>query len=307
MLKQLSIVAIAALTFSGTAYAAGDEAHIEDHDFSFEGPFGAFDQNQLQRGLKVYTEVCSACHGLQYVPIRTLADAGGPHMPADQVRQYAKDFPVLDADANHHLYEPETGELRALKDTDHFPANTMQSAPDLSLMAKKRAGFHGPQGSGLNQLFKGMGGPEYIYSLLTGYHETPECAPEGFPGTYNAAFGPGGYPEECKIFEEVETTDADGETVIEKVEVGRKVPGSWIGMTQPLAGEDVTFDDETKATLEQEAEDVAAFLMWAAEPKMMARKQAGLTGIIFLTVLSVLLYLTNKRLWAPLKGKNRKA
>ena len=43
--------------------------------------------------------------------------------------------------------------------------------------------------------------------------------------------------------------------------------------------------------------------MWTAEPKMMARKHAGLTGVIFLTILSVLLYLTNKRIWAPVKGK----
>ena len=63
------------------------------------------------------------------------------------------------------------------------------------------------------------------------------------------------------------------------------------------------YDDGTLASVEQEAEDVAAFLTWAAEPKMMARKNAGLTGVIFLTVLSVLLYLVNKRLWKPIKGK----
>ena len=74
-------------------------------------------------------------------------------------------------------------------------------------------------------------------------------------------------------------------------------------MAQPLWGEDVEFDDGHSNELHHEAEDVAAFLMWAAEPKMMARKQAGLAGVIFLTVLSVLLYLTNKRLWAPIKGK----
>jgi ubiquinol-cytochrome c reductase cytochrome c1 subunit len=74
-------------------------------------------------------------------------------------------------------------------------------------------------------------------------------------------------------------------------------------MGQPLWGDDVEYDDGTEATLEQQAEDVAAFLMWTAEPKMMARKHAGLTGVIFLTILSVLLYLTNKRIWAPIKGK----
>tara|TARA_Y100001933_G_scaffold87085_1_gene88271 strand:- start:1448 stop:2293 length:846 start_codon:yes stop_codon:yes gene_type:complete len=278
MFRTTGIAALTALSLSaGGAFAAGAEGHIEDIAFSFEGPFGKFDQVQLQRGLKVYTQVCAACHGLQYVPLRTLGDEGGPHLPRDQVFAYAEQFEVFD---------PEIDDYRPGKPTDHFPAVTSAGAPDLSLMAKKRAGFHGPYGTGLNQLFRGMGGPEYIYSLMTGYHETPECAPEDFPGSYNAAFTAGGYPDECK--------DEHGH---------HTVPGSWIAMAQPLWGEDVEFDDGTQATLKQEAEDVAAFLMWAAEPKMMARKQAGLTGVIFLTVLSVLLYLTNKRLWAPVKHR----
>ena len=278
MFRTTGIAALTALSLSaGGAFAAGAEGHIEDIAFSFEGPFGKFDQVQLQRGLKVYTQVCAACHGLQYVPLRTLGDEGGPHLPRDQVFAYAEQFEVFD---------PEIDDYRPGKPTDHFPAVTSAGAPDLSLMAKKRAGFHGPYGTGLNQLFRGMGGPEYIYSLMTGYHETPECAPEDFPGSYNAAFTAGGYPDECK--------DEHGH---------HTVPGSWIAMAQPLWGEDVEFDDGTQATLKQEAEDVAAFLMWAAEPKMMARKQAGLTGVIFLTVLTVLLYLTNKRIWAPIKGK----
>ena len=76
MLKKLAISTVAAATLATGAFAAGGAGHIEDFDFSFEGPFGAFDQNQLQRGLQVYTEVCSACHGLKFVPIRTLADEG---------------------------------------------------------------------------------------------------------------------------------------------------------------------------------------------------------------------------------------
>ncbi|MDB0037431.1 cytochrome c1, partial [Ascidiaceihabitans sp.] len=50
--------------------------------------------------------------------------------------------------------------------------------------------------------------------------------------------------------------------------------------------------------------DVSAFLMWTAEPKMMARKQAGVVGVLLLTLLSVLLYMTNKKLWAPHKKKH---
>ncbi|MGX0877021.1 ubiquinol-cytochrome c reductase cytochrome c1 subunit [Roseovarius sp. MBR-154] len=280
MFKKTGIAALVALSLSaGGALAAGGEAHIEDVDFSFEGPFGKFDQNQLQRGLKVYTQVCSACHGLQYVPLRTLADEGGPHLPADQMRAYAEQFEV---------YDEELDDFRPAKPTDHFPMSQLENAPDLSLMAKKRAGFHGPYGTGLSQLFNGMGGAEYIYSLMVGYEDPPECAPEDFEGSYNVAFTAGGYPEECK--------DEHGHPT---------VPGSWIAMAQPLWGDDVEYDDGTEATLEQQSKDVAAFLMWTAEPKMMARKHAGLSGVIFLTVLSVLLYLTNKRIWAPIKGKKK--
>ena len=74
-------------------------------------------------------------------------------------------------------------------------------------------------------------------------------------------------------------------------------------MAPPLADEQVEFIDGHENDLENLSKDVSAFLMWTAEPKMMARKQAGFVGVLFLTVLSVLLYLTNKRLWAPHKGK----
>ncbi|THH34883.1 cytochrome c1 [Aliishimia ponticola] len=269
MFKKLALAAGLTLGLVSGAYAAGgEEAHIENFKFSFEGPFGAYDQNQLQRGLQIYTEVCSACHGLRYVPIRTLADEGGPALPEDQVRAYAANITVLDEDANYHLYDPEAGELRAVTETDHFPAVNSAGAPDLSLMAKGRAGFHGPYGLGINQLFKGMGGAEYIASLLTGY--TGEEKEEAGTVLYeNTAF-----------------------------------PGGWISMAPPLYGEDVEFADGHSNDLHHEAADVAAFLMWTAEPKMMARKQAGFVGVIFLTVLSVLLYLVNKRLWAPIKGKD---
>ena len=259
MLKKLAISAVAALTLSaGGALAAGSEGHVTDYSFSFEGPFGTFDQNQLQRGLQVYTEVCAACHGLRYVPLRTLGDEGGPHFSDDEVRAYAE---------NYEVFDPELDDFRPAKPTDHFPMSSLETAPDLSLMAKARAGFHGPSGTGMAQLFKGMGGPEYITSLLTGY--TGEEKEEAGTLFYeNTAF-----------------------------------PGGWIAMAPPLTDEQVEYDDGHDNSVHHMAEDVSAFLMWAAEPKMMARKQAGLVGVLFLSVLSVLLYLTNKRIWAPIKGK----
>lgn len=257
-----SVALVVALIGGAAANAAGGAGHVTDYDFSFEGPFGTYDQMQLQRGLQVYTEICSACHGLRYVPLRTLADQGGPQLPEDQVRAYAEFYEVWDPT----LFDGE-GDFRPAVPADNFPAVTSAGAPDLSMMAKARAGFHGPYGTGLAQLFKGMGGAEYIASLLAGY--TGEEKEEA--GTilyYNEAF-----------------------------------PGNWISMAPPLWGDDVVYEDGSPTDVESLSQDVAAFLMWTAEPKMMARKEAGFVGVVFLTVLSVLLYLTNKRLWAPVKAR----
>jgi ubiquinol-cytochrome c reductase cytochrome c1 subunit len=248
--------------------AAGDDhggdshatPHIENIDFSFDGPFGSYDVNQLQRGLQIYTEVCAACHGLKYVAMRTLGDEGGPGLPEEQVIEYAKQFDIYDADLD---------DFRPGTPVDHFPDSNLATAPDLSLMAKKRAAFHGPYGLGINQFLKGIGGPEYITALLTSYTgEEKEQAGTVLYG--NSVF-----------------------------------PGGWIAMAPPLADEQVEFVDGHANDLQHLAEDVSAFLMWTAEPKLAARKQAGFAGVIFLTLLSVLLYLTNKRLWARHKYKDQ--
>ena len=259
MLRKIAITAVSALALAGGAARASEGGHVEDIAFSFEGPFGTFDEHQLQRGLQVFTEVCSACHGLKFVPIRSLADEGGPHLPEDQVRAYAKQFTVVDK---------ETGEEREAKPSDNFPRNTGAGAPDLSLMAKARAGFHGPYGLGINQFFKGIGGPEYIHAILTGY-SGEEKDEAGTTFYENHAFSTG-----------------------------------WIAMPPPLSDDLVTYQDGTPATTDQMARDVSAFLMWTAEPKMMDRKQVGFVAVLFLGLLTVLLYLTNKRIWAPHKGKH---
>jgi len=284
MLRRFTLTAVAAFALTtGQAMAAPTGGEITDFDFSFEGPFGSYDQLQLQRGLQIYTQVCSACHGLDLVAFRTLSDEGGPGLPEEQMRAYAAFYEVYD----QSLLEGE-GDFRPAGPTDKFPGSNLSSAPDLSLMAKARAGFSGPYGTGISQFVNGMGGAEYIASLMTGYLEEPECALNGGPidGFYNVAFSVGAYPDSC--------LDKKGK---------RTVPGSWIAMSQPLWGDDVEFADGSPTDVESLSEDVAAFLMWTAEPKLDARKQAGLTGVLFLTVLSVLLYLTNKRLWAPHKNK----
>lgn len=262
MFRKLAATAFAVIALTtGAAVAAPVTGPIENVDFSFDGPFGSYDQNQLQRGLQIYTEVCSACHGLKYVPLRTLGDDGGPALPADQVRAYAEFYEVYDA---------ELDDFRPAKPSDNFPQSNLENAPDLSLMAKARAGFSGPYGLGINQLVNGIGGPEYIAALLNGY--TGKEKEEAGAVLY-----------ENPVF-----------------------PGGWIAMAPPLYGDDVEFADGHATDLNSLAEDVSAFLMWTAEPKLVARKQAGFVGVLFLTILSVLLYLTNKRIWAPVKARYKK-
>lgn len=285
MFRKLTLSVVTAASLMGTQVAAaGAEVHIDDVDFSFDGMFGSFDQMQLQRGLQIYTEICAACHGLEHVAFRNLGDDGGPGLPEEQVFAYAEFYEIFD----QALFDGE-GDFRPATPADKFPSSSMATAPDLSLMAKARAGFHGPHGTGLTQLWYGIGGAEYIAALMAGYEEEPECALDGEPmdGHYNVAFANGGFPASC--------VDEKGKHMVK---------GSWISMGQPIYGEEFDFADGHANDIQSMSEDVAAFLMWTAEPKMMARKQAGLTGVVFLTILSVLLYLTNKRIWAPHKRKD---
>jgi ubiquinol-cytochrome c reductase cytochrome c1 subunit len=263
-MRAIILSGLAALAL-GTAAAEAQEAghaaegHVTDYSFSFEGPFGRYDQAQLQRGLQVYTEVCSACHGLRYVAYRSLADPGGPALSEEAMRAFAAQYEATDL---------ETGESRTATPPDHFAPSALENAPDLSLMAKARAGFHGPIGLGLNQIVRGGGGPEYIATFL-----------QAFTG---------------------EEKEEAGSVLYEN----HVFPGGWTAMAPPLSDDQVAYADGTQATVEQMSRDVAAFLMWTAEPKMMARKAAGLTAVLFLAVLAVLLWFTNKRLWTPYKGEH---
>jgi len=126
-----------------------------------------------------------------------------------------------------------------------------------------RAGNNGALPPDLSLIAKARaGGADYLYSLMTGYTDAPEGMelPEGM--TYNPHF-----------------------------------PGGQIAMPAPLDDESVEYVDGTKATLDQEAKDVSAFLMWAAEPKLEERHRIGLKTILFLIVLTALFYLTKRRVW----------
>ncbi|MEM1382855.1 MAG: cytochrome c1 [Pseudomonadota bacterium] len=257
--------------FPAAGLAAGGAGEVEDYAFSFEGPFGTYDAFQLQRGFQVYQNVCAGCHGMKFVSFRSLGDPNGPAFPPEQVKAIAAEFECEDTSP-----EAFPGDTRSCLPSDNMPENVAAGAPDMSLLAKSRAGFHGPYGTGMAQLFQGIGGPEYIRALLLGY-----------------------------TGEEVEQAG----TILYENSV---MPGGLINMAPPLYGDDVEYGVygeggdyvPPEATLEQEATDIAAFLMWAAEPKMVERKEAGLQNLLMLIILAVLLYFTNKKIWAPVKGKD---
>lgn len=258
MLRNL-ILSAATLLALGTApaLAAGARGEITDFEFPHEGPFGHYDAAQLQRGLQVFRENCSACHGLQLVAFRTLTQETGPALSDAAMRAFAETYEIED---------PVTREFRPAQGPDHFPQSSLPNAPDLSLMTKARVGFSGPYGLGINQLMNGMGGAEYVASFLLGFNGE-ETIQAGVPFYFNTA------------------------------------SNSYKAMPNVLYDDGIVYTDGTPATAVQQAQDVAAFLMWTAEPHLTERKRAGLVGVIFLTLLASLLYLTNKRLWAPVKAR----
>jgi ubiquinol-cytochrome c reductase cytochrome c1 subunit len=271
------VIALAAL---GLAIAAGPAAakengyELRDAHWSFEGPFGKFDTAQLQRGYKVYREVCSACHSMNLMYFRNLGQKGGPFYdpeytnPNDNpyVKSLAKDIQVNDIDSD-------TGDTvqRPATPADKFPApfpnepaarasNGGALPPDLSVIVKAREG-----------------GPRYIYSLLTGYLNPPSGLKVSATQHYNAYMA--------------------GDLSSSWAGKGEAPKGGFIAMPPPLAPDKVTFDDGTKATVEQEAKDVAAFLAWASEPKQIERKEFGLGAMIYLLIFSVILYFSYRRVW----------
>lgn len=267
----------AALLATGLGFAAApavaseDGPKIEYQSWSFAGPFGKFDKGQLQRGYKVYKEVCASCHSMKLVAYRNLADQGGPGFTLDQVKALAAEAKVKDG-------PNDAGEMfeRAGRPADRFPSpfandEAARAAfggalpPDLSLIGKARAAHRGGV-SFLGDPFTlyAEAGPDYVYNLLTGYVDAPEGHACDGALQYNQSF----------------------------------ISGKCIAMPPPLSDGSVTYDDGTPGTAQNYARDVAAFLMWTAEPKLEDRKSTGIKVILFLIVLTGLLYLSKRKLWS---------
>ena len=107
------------------------------------------------------------------------------------------------------------------------------------------------------------GAENYIYSLLTGYSDAPS-----------------------------------GVTVADGMSYNPYFPGHQIAMGPPIDDEVVDYIDGTKNSREQIAKDVVTFLAWAAEPTLEVRKKMGVKVVLYLILLTIVLYLVKRRVWA---------
>jgi ubiquinol-cytochrome c reductase cytochrome b/c1 subunit len=251
---------------TATSLAAGEAPVPPRQKWSFSGPFGKWDRGQLQRGFKVYREVCAVCHGLNLLSFRNLTEIG---FSEGQVKTIASEYKVQDGpnDAGD-MFEREG------RPADRFPppwpnenaarARYNGIPPDFSVLAKARSyerGFPWFIFDVFTQFQEQ--GVDYIHAMLVGYEEKP---PQGVtlpPGTfYNKYF-----------------------------------PGHAIAMPPPLTPQRVDYTDGAPTTVDQYAKDVTAFMMWAAEPTLEKRKRIGFQVMIFLVVFAGLLYFTKKKVW----------
>jgi ubiquinol-cytochrome c reductase cytochrome c1 subunit len=248
---------------------ASEEFHREPKALHLQsdGPFGSFkNQAQLQRGFQVYSEVCSACHSLNLVAFRDLKGLGYNEA---EIKKIASDWKTQVPSINPDTGEPAT---RKAVPSDRFPApfanevaaraaNNNALPPDLSLMTKAREG-----------------GAAYVYSLLTGFRNAD---------TYRDEHG--------------KPLPADAKPP-QGLHFNPYFANLNIAMPPPLTSNgQVTYADGTPATVDQMAKDVAAFLVWTAEPNLDNRHAAGLAVAVFLLFASILAYLAYRQLWHDAK------
>lgn len=227
-----------------------------------DGPFGKFDRQQLQRGFQVYKEVCAACHSLRLVSFRDLEHIG--YTPAE-VKAIANQWVIEQPSIN-----PDTGEATTRKNipSDRFPS------PFANEVAA-RAANNNALPPDLSLITKAReGGAPYVHALLTGYQNQPAELLAKFPDLKTP---PGLY-------------------------YNPYFPNLNIAMPPPLTGDgQIAYVDGTAATKDQVAKDVAAFLVWTAEPKLESRHGTGIAVGLFLLVFCFLAYGAYQNVWRDVK------
>lgn len=319
-MKQTTLgLALGAAAFAavagGPVMAAGDGIAIERKKWSFSGPFGHFDKNQLQRGFMIYKEVCATCHGLSRIAFRNLAQKGGPEFPEAGVRSLAATYKIADLDANGETVQ------RAGRLSDRFPgpyANEKQARarnrealpPDLSLIGKGR----GVEYTGtlwyhpismLKDVATGYqeGGADYLYALLTTYKEKAPAYRRD--GSKLVAVAEADVKDEKSVMRCATVDHGEGgkqdtcNAVSEGMYYNATFPGHQIGMFPPLSANDsrLKYTDGTPTTLSNYASDITAFLFWTADPTHDERKNMGWQVLLYLLVTAILLFIAKKRLW----------
>jgi cytochrome c1 len=284
-MKRFKVIAAAILVsgFMGGAVLADgghDTPLPPKNDWTFAGPFGTFDKTQLQRGFKVYREVCSSCHSMGLVSFRNLAQPGGPGFTEGQVKALAASYKVKDG-------PNDAGEMfeRDGRAADRWPspfpnkqaaaaANGGAIPPDFSVIAKARSYSRGFPLFLVDMFTQYQEhGVDYITALLQGYSDDTHGVEVPAGKYYNTFY-----------------------------------PGNVIAMPKPLNDGQVEYpkgaDGRPQApeTVAQYSKDVSAFLMWAAEPKLEQRKETGFRVILFLIVLAGLFYFTKKKIWSRVEG-----
>lgn len=246
-------VSLIAISVSSHAFAGGgSEIPLKKVNWQFDGMFGSVDKQSAQRGLQVYKEVCAACHGLNRVAFRNLADIG---FSEAEIKALAASYKVKDG-------PNDSGDMF---ERDGLPSDRF--VPPFPNDQAAGAGFSGKAPPDLSLIIKARGdGANYLYSLLTGYGQTP---PEHY-------------------------------TPIEGNHYNPYFPGENILMPAPLSDDQVTYSDGTKASVDQMSRDVTNFLQWAAEPEMEARKQMGIKVLIYLAIFTGFMYIAKRNLWKKL-------
>jgi ubiquinol-cytochrome c reductase cytochrome c1 subunit len=252
-LRSLLTGAFAAALIAGGLMASPAMAQETDEmshqKWSFNSIFGTYDLAAAQRGFSVYSQVCSNCHSMTLLHYRDLTGIG---LEPDQIKAVAAAVTVPQG----------TDDQGNPKDGPATPANQFRS-PFANDKAA-RAGNNGALPPDLSLIVNAReGGPDYIYSIITGFMP----APAGFKmqdGMY----------------------------------YNKMYPGHQIGMPQPLQDGTVEYTDGTKNSLDQEARDVVTFLSWAANPEMVERKQMGVRIVLFLVFMTGLTYAVKRKVWS---------
>ncbi|MDE3016084.1 MAG: cytochrome c1 [Pseudomonadota bacterium] len=236
---------------AAAAFAEDGQKPPRHIDWPFSGIFGNVDKQAAQRGFQVYKEVCSACHPLTHIAFRNLEDIG---FSEAEVKVLASSYQIADG-------PNDSGDMfqRPGKPSDYFPSPYANDEagralhngalpPDLSLIIKAR-----------------KNGPDYVYSLLTGFSPPPAGVMLTAGQNYNPYF-----------------------------------PGGKLMMPPPLTEGQVTYTDGTPASVDQMTRDVVVFLQWAAEPEMEERKEMGIKALVYLAIFTIFMYLAKRNLWRKL-------